>query len=391
MNKKKKFNLNVDFSISDRDKKLLILLVAVLILAGAYWFGYRNLMGMTEKYQQEATILKVKKKDLTEKNNKKDQYIADTMTYKNTYSSVFSCYSNGTSQDATLQFLSQIETITGSWIKSTNFTQEAVIYPFGKISSSNPQLSGGSVYTTDMKGVKSTVTLGYEATYAQWKTLITYINTYYNKNTIDSISMTYNNATGVVSGTMALSIYAITGSQRAFTHPAITVSTGTDNIFASDTFAASSSKKDADYGAYIYGDYDYYMMLNAATSDLDACIIGNRNDTTKGSVLSSNSATKENVTIKFTGSSGNYKVQYMIGKTTYPATNYDAGTAFEPGSTLDFLIMSSARVSSTDTSGVDMTIVNESDKTLNIKVSNDDTTNPRLNVVTKTGDITIYQ
>lgn len=383
--------LKIDFTIKERDKKLLMALLAVLIFACAYFFGYQKLMEKADLYESQASVLEAKVKDLTNKTNDKAKYTEDAISYKENYNIICANYANGTSQDASLDFLIKTQMITGSWIKSATISDSSLIYTFGKITSTNPAAAGAKVYNTDMKGYKTTLTLTYEATYSQWKSLINFINNYYSKNTIDSISMSYNDVTKVVSGTMTLSTYAITGSQRKFTPPVYNIEKGTDNIFASEVFNSASVKKVDDNGEYILSDYDYFVMLNASTADIDSCIIGKKEDVTKDSILSSNSNAIEDVTVRFSGSGDNYTVQYKIGNVTYPAKNYDKGNAFTPGNTLDMLLMSSARLSTSDKSGINLTIVNDSDKTLNLKVCNDDTTNPRVKIVSKTGSISIFK
>ena len=65
--------------------------------------------------------------------------------------------------------------------------------------------------------------------------------------------------------------------------------------------------------------------------------------------------------------------------------------AFEPGNTLDMLIMSSPRIDSSDTGNINLSVTNDTDMPLNIKICNDDTKSSRVKITNRTGDITIYQ
>ena len=111
----------------------------------------------------------------------------------------------------------------------------------------------------------------------------------------------------------------------------------------------------------------------------------------RDSVLTANSNGKLDVKVRFFGTAGSYKVQYSIGDKTYPLTDYNAGVTFEPGNTLDLLIMSSPRIDSSDTGSIDLTLTNDSDMPLNVKVCNDDTKSSRVNITGRTGDITLYR
>lgn len=119
------------------------------------------------------------------------------------------------------------------WVKSLALSPTTSIYRFGQIASSN--VNGGSAYSSNMSGYKSTINIAYESDYSQWKHFIDYINTYSNKTTIDALTSSYNDATGIVTGTVSISLYAVEGSDRKFTEPTFDVKTGTDNIFSENS------------------------------------------------------------------------------------------------------------------------------------------------------------
>lgn len=382
---KDKFNLE----ISSRDKMLLWVLASFLIVICAYFFGYTKLVERVDSTASQLSKARSINAELRQKNANKDTYLADTVNNKNQFNTIISGYANGTSQDASLIFLRNIEKITGGWIKSTTFSTTVPIYTFGAVASSNPNAASGQAYSTDLVGYKTTLTLAYEAEYSDWKSLITYINNYYSKNTIDNISMAYNEETNVVSGTMTISTFCITGNERKFEVPGVSVESGTSNIFNSSTFVPSNINVKDTEGNYILADYDYYMNLNAATSDMGAVIIGRRDDTEGTSLLKSADNEVKQVTLRFTGSDGNYKAYYSIGNAKYPADN--TGESFIPGDSLDVLILSSKRLSSDDKSGVEITVINETDMDVNIKVSDDDTSNPRVVFKQNQGIVNTYR
>ncbi len=386
---KKKLGLNME--ISERDKKLLWILASVLIVFIGYYFGFNKLSASADNYETQLTQAHKKYDDLSAKYAKKDTYLNDTEDFKNKYNTVIANYQNGTSQDTSLVFLNDVEKITGGWIKSTAFTDVSSIYKFGAVTSTNPAKSGESVYSTDFEGYKTTLTLSYEAKYDDFKQLISFLNNYYSKVTIDSINMAYNQEDNTVSGSMVVSSYCITGSSRPFAFPEIDTQKGTNNLFYSAVFLPNivGNKEDSN-GNYILGDYDYYMLLNSASSDIDACIIGKKNDT-GNTVLTSNENKMVDATVRFAGSDGIYTVQYTIDGKQFPSENYSAGSSFIPGKTLDFLVMSSKRASSDDKSGVNITFVNDTDMDLNVKVCNDDTTRSRVNITKTTGAVNVYR
>lgn len=216
--------------VSERDKKLLIVVMAVLIMALAYFFGYSNLSAQVDELSTKKTSLETTKRDLKEKNNNKQKYINDTDKLSKACTVLIDKYDSTTSQPNAIEFFNKTEDVTGVWVKSLSLSPATVLYKFGQIASSN--VNGTSSYSSNLVGYKSSINISYEGDYSQWKNFVKYINTYASKSTIDSLTATYNDSTGVVSGTASISLYAIQGGDRKATEPKFNVKTGTDNIFS---------------------------------------------------------------------------------------------------------------------------------------------------------------
>lgn len=227
-----KEKLKNSLSISERDKKLLVYVFAFLLVFIAYFVGFQNLSASLDTSNKQVTELTRKKKDLQTKNQNKAKYESDTLALKSDSSNLFKKFENGTSQPATLQFLNSIESSTGVWVKSITFSDPVAVYTFGQKASSNTSNTSGTAYQTNNVGYKETINVSYEGTYAEWKNFLGFINNYDKKNTIEAITVSYNEATDAVTGTMTLSLYSITGNGRDFSEPKFDLKTGTDNIFA---------------------------------------------------------------------------------------------------------------------------------------------------------------
>ncbi len=370
--------------ISDRDKKLLYVVLAALIVFCAWFFGYRKLTALNSKLTDEIKALKIEQNNLEIIKRKIPQYEEDTAFYKAEYDRMLAKYDTGYSQEYSLMFIKEIEDKVDVWMSQAGLAQTENVYTFGKISSSNPN-GGGSVYVTDYKGYKTTLTLTYQATYEHFKDLIEYINSYKYKCTIDTMSMSFNSDTGIVSGGITVTQYAITGSDREFGNVTINdVIPGTDNIFESSIFTPGISA-DTENGSYILSDYDYYVTLQSAQSDLDSVIIGAKNDVTGSSTIASNANKSQDMTIRFSGDAeSNYYVEYSVGDVKY------SKTLFIPGEKLTMLVISSDRIAEDDLAGVDATIINETDRQLAIKIVNEDNGSPRFVIRDTTGDIAVY-
>ncbi len=378
--------------ITERDKKLLYVIAGLLLIFCAYFFGYRTLSSKADEYSKEADELKTTYNNLQLMKVNAGKYSKDTISFTDGFTELIAKYDSGYSQENSIMFLNELEEkFEDVWISQAGLAQTAQLYAFGQNTSTNPSKTGQSVYTTDYLGYSTTLTLTYAATYEEYKELIDYINTYKYKCTIDSMSASYNAETDTVSGTMVVTQYAIVGADRPYSEPYISdPMNGTFNIFNSAVFTPGTDA-DVENGNSIIGDYDYYMTLQSSKSDDDAIIIGQKDDPTGDSVLSNNGNAMQKVAITFSGEEGDYKVQYQIGNVTYPATAYDAGASFVPGNMLSLLVISSERNGTDDLSGANVTLVNNTDMTLRVKVVNEDENSPRFILDQKSGDIVIYE
>ncbi|MEE1516397.1 MAG: hypothetical protein UF228_02230 [Lachnospiraceae bacterium] len=375
--------------MSDRDKKLLIGLLIVAILGGSWWLSGK-IKTENETYKTELSELKVRYNDLEAKNAYRATYQKDTETNTTLFNKVMSDFNTSLSQEQTLLFLTAVEKHTGVWLGQTSLGTVSQVYAFGKLGSSNPSKSGQKVYDTDNVGITTTSNVSYQCTYDQLKDVLTYLREQGKKVTINNMSYSYAAATDMVSGTMSLTFYSIAGSDRPPMNTDIKdVFVGTENIFNSSTFVPGGAE--SSYKDMILTNYDLYLIVNRTGADKDSVICGQSGDITNQTVASSNSGGIENVTIKITGTEGDYKVSYQVGNSQYPVENYAEGAPFICGNAIDLLIISSERGIDNDTSEINLFIKNESDLAVNAAIVNDDVENPRININNVEGAVTFYQ
>ncbi len=202
--------------------------------------------------------------------------------------------------------------------------------------------------------------------------------------------MSYTAETDSVSGSLVLTQYAIAGGDRKFNNVNITnVLNGTDNIFHSGIFSGGENLS-TENGDNIIVDYDYYFSLQADGSDMDSVVFGPKNDSTGSATVSAADNEMQDAYVRFFGENGEYYVQYSVGDKKYPAAAYDDGQLMLPGEELSMLVISSKRSGNDDKSGVNATIVNDTDMTLKIKIANEDGGNPRFVLKDYTGDVVVY-
>lgn len=129
---------------------------------------------------------------------------------------------------------------------------------------------------------------------------------------------------------------------------------------------------------------DFLMTVRPINSDLPTIVLGKAEDKNKTSYLSNDENDVTNVEMYITEKDGKYYYKYKVGSKTYPADFSGDGEEFKPnGNDINFEIFSEKRGNNDDKSGVNIKIVNSSDKNVNLVVDKDDTSNPRVNVTTE--------
>lgn len=379
-------------TISEKDKKTIMIFLIAVIVFCSWYFGYRNINEMTISMKSERDELTIKYKSLYPLYTQKDDYKKQAEEFTKEYEKLMELYPAGSSQEGMIILAKAIEEDTGVEFSTFSMSDITPVYTFGQIGSTNPAALGNAVYSTDYVGNKVTLTMNYTTTYEKGKQLVSYLNSSEDrKYSIDSMNMVYNETDDALTGTLVLSTYDITGSDREKEETAVrNVPVGSDNIFVSDSFLAGGSYGGAE-GDSIITNYDFFLMANAFESDMDSVVVGMANDALGKTIAAASSNSTENVTITVTGTAGNYKVSYKVGANTYPVENYYDGAVLNCGDTLDLLIISSARLSESDKSGAKVNLVNSTDKELSVKIINDDVNTPRISVGTTTGTVRIYR
>ena len=348
---------------------------------------FKTISAENELLKDERRELTVRHTDLVIKNASKATYEKDTLANTAKFNKVFADYNNSLSQESTLLFLAAVEKNTGVWLKQTSLDVVSQVYQFGAVTSTNPTNRGALVYETDNIGISTTANVSYECTYEELKAVLEYLRTNGRKATITSMAFDYDQTTSIVSGTMSISFYAISGSNRPPQKVDIQdVFIGTGNIFNSDTFITNGA--DVSIKDKIMSSYDMYVVVNRTGADKEAVIVGQRGN--DQATVTSNSTGIENVTIRVTGRAGDYKVSYQVGSSQYPAQGFEDGAAFVCGDSIELMIMSAERGATTDSNGISLRIINETDIAVNATIIGDDPVAPRVKLDESKGAVVFH-
>jgi len=249
--------------ISARDKKLLVYLLAVVILAASYFFGAAPLLDKNDALTVEIDGLQNEVNSLLTIYNNQEAYTSKIAKEQVRLNEALEKFPSGLTQENTLMMLADIEESTGAWIARVSFSEEEMFDGSSEsgaavstddisedvinseITETNTseapaiEISGTGIEDIsvgNLKRVKQNLSIDYYCKYSDFKRMVEYISNYKNRLFISTLSAAYSPDSGLVSGTITLSQYAVYGTGKELEKPDLSgISMGTDNIFTTLT------------------------------------------------------------------------------------------------------------------------------------------------------------
>lgn len=209
--------------IPQKQIKLIIVLVTLVIIVFSYFFGYRKYDNKAEIINKENRLLISSKNELKEKHKKKDALVENIKEMKERIMLIDNEFPSGLAQDKSIMFIHNLSNYAEMNIKLISLNDNKLFYPATGFEVSD---NGG------LKGYKTSVTISYASTYEGFKKCIDYISNYKDRMNIPNFNAAFDNTSGNLSGTMTIDMYALSGMDKKFEETIIEgVLIGTDNIF----------------------------------------------------------------------------------------------------------------------------------------------------------------
>ena len=219
----------INLKMTQKDIKLSIILISLIILGVTYQFIYVKNMDKTDLLQSDNKKLNLTLTDEKAKYLKKKDMLADTKTLCSQINTVISSYGDGASEEKNLMFIKSMEGVADMKVNSAAFTK-----PEYFLTSTNEKLSASMDYAdiASLNGYKVTITLAFQVSYDGLKKCLDFINDYPQKCSVGGLTVSFDSETGNLSGSMDISMYHLQGGNRKYTDPIIaSTDTGTGNIF----------------------------------------------------------------------------------------------------------------------------------------------------------------
>ena len=381
--------------LSERDNKLLLILVIVIIVCVPYFFIIQPLMDKVDSLGKEISDLNAQVKYREELALMEEEYgkAAEQMAAMET--ELLSKFPSDLPQEASILFIHNTEQVIpislyqvafGDDVAAqvTSAAEEQAIEDVEAETGDTTQTEviEDNTQTTSLglglTGIQTQTRFAYDAGYEEFKDFLKYIADYHDRMVITELEASYSGEMNLVSGNLTLSQYALKGEGRntvQFLEP--NMIQGTTNVFkqASGNFDTTE----------VAASPDFFILLNQPGADVDAIIVGQSNDVTESTYLSSTKNAKQEVNIYFEGETGKYNAYYEIGKTKYD----DAGVDFDKDGNIELQIISSSRLDDSDKVEISLNIYNTSDAIVKVTTLNDDAEKPRVTIKGTEGDIII--
>lgn len=239
-------------TISNKDKKLLVYLVAVGIIALVYFFVARPNLDKQQDLATEVLNLRTQVEHYSSIYNNRDDYENKVAEAQTQYGETLNKFFVGLNQENTLINIKDMEDVTNTWISRVSFQESQIMMGNGESGAtleneasadSDVNTEDLTVLTSGLTGMKEDLNLDYSCSYSDFKRLIEYIQNYDQRLFITSINASYSPDTNQVTGTMVLSQYAILGTDREYSEPDLTsIETGVGNIFSTLKGATQSAE-----------------------------------------------------------------------------------------------------------------------------------------------------
>lgn len=360
--------------MSKTNIKIILILLSLLMLGGVYMYVYQPNEQDTDTLKSETETLEARLAQLKEKEKDRDFYLQETTAYYDKFDDIAAEFPAALNQEVSIMFMKGIEDA---------MNQEFLIGTAGLGRASQFYTLGGTAEAPEgYECYQASFPLSYAGTYDKVKDVIDYVMNFQYRMNIDSISIAYDTETEVLTGTINLNAYCITGGGREPESVDVDVNNGVDNLFigGADSPSTQTYSYDTDNGASIVDDNDIKLVLNDANNDAAAGIVVSAGNSASNVTSSENSV--QTVALHIYEEDGKNYATYAIGDEEY--------TTEITSSNVKIYVASSERVNSDDKNGVKLNVTNDTNLVVFVKVTDDDTSSPRFALGSKTGTVKVY-
>lgn len=241
-------------NLSNSETRLLILLLALILIAGSYFFIFNKCTTKAAEIEISNEELSQTVTQLEAMVDRQEEVEAQTAECNRLVEEIIAKYPSDVTTEKAIAVVKEIENMTDMHVSSISFLMDNLI---GDIAALNAAEETVQSVPADAKvGYYAALSINYDASYKGFKEMVDYINGLKDRVTIPSISVTYDNETDRLAGVITIYLYYLTNTGKEYEEPEIRgIGNGVENVFQSngvksnaalESEVGSSNKADAD-------------------------------------------------------------------------------------------------------------------------------------------------
>lgn len=228
----------MQIDISMKEKKLLLILLAFVLLFMAYQFGYVVFTNKATTNNQKITDLEDRVASLEIMNLNKSMYTNGITECNDKMGEIRTKFIKEETPESSIMFIKNMEKNLGIEVNELNLYDKALITNLA-LDQSQPSTENTAESTGDTSsnqfvetGYNYAVDMRFKCSYEEFKKMITYINEYQYMRTIQSVSVVFDADTGELIGELTINIYTLEEATNEYVEPNTGITNfGTENIF----------------------------------------------------------------------------------------------------------------------------------------------------------------
>jgi len=212
--------------MKSNNKKYISIALSVLVMAVVFFLlfrSYNNELEATAQVKAENEAIKAEIDELNDLMEELNSLQEQKKQIEEKVDFLLSHYGLVITPENSIRMIRGLETATGTKVRSISFGSESMFYASElQIVEDGPPLTG----------YRSQLNISYETSYGNFKRLLDYVADYPERMNVESVTASFNGASGLLSGNMTLNLYRLDGTGREYVPPVEPeVPLGVENIF----------------------------------------------------------------------------------------------------------------------------------------------------------------
>lgn len=250
--------------VSDSDKRLLIILLALILIAVSYFLVFNRYTAKAAEVEKRNETDRQEVQKLESMAERETEVRKETEEMNQHVEDIIAKYPADVTTEKAIAVVKAMEDSTGVKITQTSFLMDNLVAELSALTPAEESVSADTgdaqtdaadipADTTDaadtavdegavsadttegIVGYYAALTMNYEASYDDFKKMVAYLRSLEDRTTITAVASAYDSETGLLSGTVTVNMYYLTGTGKEYKAPQIDgIQKGVNNLFGSE-------------------------------------------------------------------------------------------------------------------------------------------------------------